>query len=103
MDSFPHLYIDHLVESTAGNDLLTFIDSFSGYNQIMMHTDDRGKTVFVTDRGTYCDKVMLLGLKKAGETYQRLVNRMFAEKLRTMMEVYINDMLFNSLHTAEYR
>lgn len=97
-DSYPLPHIDRLVESTAGNELLTFMDAFSGYNQILMHTDDREKMTFITDRGTYCYKVMPFGLKNAGATYQRLVNRMFADKLGDTMEVYIDDMLVKSLH-----
>ena len=83
-DSYPLPHIDHLVESTAGNELLTFMDAFSGYNQIMMHVDDREKTAFITYRGTYCYKVMPFGLKNSGATYQRLVNRMFAKNLATL-------------------
>ena len=64
-DSYPLPHIDRLVESTAGNELQTFMDAFSGYNQIMMHTDDGEKTAFITDRGTYCYKVMPFGLKNA--------------------------------------
>ncbi|XP_013629770.1 PREDICTED: uncharacterized protein LOC106335718 [Brassica oleracea var. oleracea] len=101
-DSYPLPSIDHLVESTAGNEMLTFMDAFSGYNQIMMHPDDREKTAFITDRGTYCYKVMPFGLKNAGETYQRLVNKMFADKLGVTMEVYIDDMLVKSLHAADH-
>lgn len=63
--SYPLPHIDCLVESTAGNELLTFMDAFSGYNQIMMHADDREKTTFITDRETYCYKVMPFGLKNA--------------------------------------
>ncbi|XP_048619845.1 uncharacterized protein LOC125590349 [Brassica napus] len=63
--SYPLPHIDRLVESPADNELLTFMDAFSGYNQIMMHTDDREKTAFITDRGTYCYKVMPFGLKNA--------------------------------------
>ncbi|XP_024016338.1 uncharacterized protein LOC112089815 [Eutrema salsugineum] len=68
-------HIDRLVEATAGNRLLTFMDAFSGYNQILMHPDDREKTAFITDRGIYCYKVVPFGLKNAGATYQRLVKR----------------------------
>ena len=38
-ESYPLMHIDQLVELTAGNELLTFMDAFSGYNQIMMHPD----------------------------------------------------------------
>ncbi|CAA7028269.1 unnamed protein product [Microthlaspi erraticum] len=43
-DNFRLPHIDRLVEATAGNELLSFMDAFSGYNQIMMHSDDREKT-----------------------------------------------------------
>jgi len=101
-DSYPLPNIDRLVESTAGNEMLTFMDAFSGYNQIMMHPDDREKTAFITDRGTYCYKVMPFGLKNAGATYQRLVNKMFADKLGITMEVYIDDMLVKFLHATDH-
>ncbi|WZZ71342.1 hypothetical protein YC2023_082712 [Brassica napus] len=101
-DNYPLPHIDRLVESTAGNEVLTFMDAFSGYNQILMHPDDREKTAFITDRGTYCYKVMLFGLKNAGATYQRLVNRMFADKFGDTMEVYIDDMLVKQLHAENH-
>ncbi|KAF8085674.1 hypothetical protein N665_0652s0002 [Sinapis alba] len=72
-DSYPLPHIDWLVESTTRNEILTFMDAFSGYNQILMHPEDREKPTFITDRGTYCYKVMPFGLKNAGATYQRLV------------------------------
>ena len=40
---------------------------------------------------------MPFGLKNAGATYQRLVNKMFQKQIGTSMEVYINDMLVNSV------
>ncbi|XP_056866528.1 uncharacterized protein LOC130512491 [Raphanus sativus] len=70
--------------------------------EILMHPDDREKTAFITDRGTYCYKVMPFGLKNAGATYQRLVNRMFAEQLGKTMEVYIDDMLVKSLRADDH-
>jgi hypothetical protein len=76
-DSFPLPRIDALVDSTSGYGLLSFMDAFSEYNQILMHPQDREKTAFITDRGLYCYKVMPFGLKNAGATYQRLVNKMF--------------------------
>ncbi|XP_056857632.1 uncharacterized protein LOC108858710 [Raphanus sativus] len=101
-DSYPLPSIDRLVESTAGNEMLTFMDAFSGYNQILMHPDDREKTAFITDRGTYCYKVMPFGLKNARATYQRLVNQMFADQLGKTMEVYIDDMLIKSLRADDH-
>jgi hypothetical protein len=57
-DNFPLPHIDALVDSTSGYELLNFIDAFSGYNQILMHPEDREKTAFIIDQGLYCYKVM---------------------------------------------
>ena len=103
-DSFPLPRIDLIVDATACHELLSFMDAFSDYNQISMDLSDQEKTSFVTAQGTYCYRVMPFGLKNAGATYQRLVNRMFQKQIGTTMEVYIDDMLVKSttadLHIA---
>ena len=95
-DSFPLPRIDQLVDSTAGHKLLTFIDAFSGYNQIKTAEKDQEKTALITSQGLYCYKVMPFGLKNAGATYQRLVNKMFSRQIGRNMEVYMDDMLVKS-------
>ena len=50
-DSFPLPRIYQLVDSTAGHKLLTFMDAFSGYNQIRMAEEDQEKTSFITSQG----------------------------------------------------
>ena len=99
-DSFPLPRIDLIVDATVGHELLSFMDTFSGYNQISMDPDDQEKTSFVTGQGTYFYRVMPFRLKNTGATYQRLVNRMFQKQIGTSMEVYIDDMLVKS-DTAE--
>ncbi|KAJ9556882.1 hypothetical protein OSB04_011496 [Centaurea solstitialis] len=101
-DPFPLPHIDAMVDATAGHELLTFMDAYSGYNQILMHTEDQEKTAFMTDKGIYCYKVMPFGLKNAGSTYQRLVNMMFKEHLGRTMEVYIDDMLVKSERSIDH-
>ena len=61
-----------------------------------MNPDNQENTSFVTGQGTYCYRVMPFGLKNAGATYQRLVNRMFQKQIGASMEVYIDDMLVKS-------
>ncbi|KAK1578445.1 hypothetical protein Q3G72_030307 [Acer saccharum] len=77
-DSFPLPRIDQLVDATVRHELLSFMDAYSGYNQIRMNKTDEEKTAFTMDQGLYCYKVMPFGLKNAGATYQRLLNRIFA-------------------------
>ena len=76
-DSFPMPRINLIVDATFGHEILIFMDAFSGYNQIRMDPSDQEKTSFITGQGTYCYQVMPFGLKNAGATYQRLVNKMF--------------------------
>ncbi|KAL0427277.1 UNVERIFIED_CONTAM: hypothetical protein Slati_2902500 [Sesamum latifolium] len=64
-----------------------------GYHQIMLNPDDQKRVSFITSGGTYCYVVMPFGLKNAGATYQRLVDRMFKGQLGRNMEVYVDDML----------
>ena len=68
-DDFPVPHIDILVDNMAEHALLSFIDGFSGYNQIKMAPKDMENTSFITPWGTYYYKVMLFGLKNAGVTY----------------------------------
>ena len=76
-DSYPLPRVDVLVDSTARHQLLSFMDIFSGYNQIRMHETYQEKTSFVTSQGLFYYKVMPFGLKNTGATYQRLMNKMF--------------------------
>lgn len=86
---------------------MSFMDAFSGYNQILMNPEDQEKTTFITDRGTYCYKVMPFSLKNAEATNQRLVTKMFVDLLGKTMEVYIDYMLVKSSreqhHVAQLR
>ena len=67
-----------------------------------MNPDDREKMSVITERGTYCYKVMSFGLKNAGATYQRLVNKMFSKQLGRTMELYIDDMLVKSSRASDH-
>jgi len=83
-DSYTFPNIDALVDSASNCRLLSFLDAFSGYNQIMMHPRDECKTVFMTKISCYYYKVMPFGLKNAGATYQRMMDRVLAPMLGGM-------------------
>ena len=100
--SFPVPHTDALVDSTAGYELLSFMDAFLGYNQIRMHLEDCDKTAFITYWGLYCYKVMHFGLKNTRATYQWLVNKMFRDQIRQNMEVYVDNMLVKSVLLTDH-
>lgn len=61
-----------------------------------MDEANQEKTSFVTSQGLFYYKVMLFGLKNAGATYQRLMNKMFAHQIGRIDQVYVDDMLVKS-------
>ena len=101
-DSYPLPCINQLVDSTAGHQLLNFMDAFLDYNQIRMDEADQEKISFITNQGLFCYKVMPFGLKNAGATYQRLVNHMFHPQIGRNVEVYVDDMLVKSLDEKKH-
>ncbi|MCI55030.1 hypothetical protein A2U01_0076280, partial [Trifolium medium] len=68
---------------------------------------DRGKTAFMAPSGNYYYNVMLFGLKNAGATYQRMMNKVFQGEIGDMLELYMDDMIVKSRdeidHTAHLR
>ena len=99
-DNFPLPHIDVLVDNVAGSSLFSAVDGYAGYNQIFMADDDKLKTTFVTEFGTFCYHVMPFGLKNAGATYQRMVNEVFKTSLDKNMKVYVDDMMVKSMSMA---
>ena len=101
-DSYLFPRIDTLVDSIARHQLLSFMDAFSGYNQIKMEEVNQEKTSFVTSQGLFCYKLMPFGLKNAEATYQRLMNKMFAHQIGRNVQVYVDDMLMKSLREYDH-
>uniref|UniRef100_A0A2N9HNG3 Reverse transcriptase domain-containing protein n=1 Tax=Fagus sylvatica TaxID=28930 RepID=A0A2N9HNG3_FAGSY len=95
-DNFPLPHIDTLVDNTATNVVFSFMDGFSGYNQIKMAEEDKSKTAFITHWGTFVYDVMPFGLKNAGATYQRAMVTLFHDMIHHEIEVYVDDMIAKS-------
>nr|XP_043633458.1 uncharacterized protein LOC122604650 [Erigeron canadensis] len=93
---YPLPEIDWKVESLAEQKLKCFLDAYKGYHQIQMTEEDEDKTTFYTSKGTYCYRKMPFGLKNAGATYQRLVDKAFATQIGRNLEAYVDDMVIKS-------
>jgi hypothetical protein len=92
-DPYPLPRIDHIVDSTSGCDLLSFLDSYSGFHQIQMSREDRKHTALVTADGLYCYVVMPYGLKNALSTFVRAMSKTFGDLIRDKVEVYVDDIV----------
>ena len=101
-DDFPLPHIDVLVDNTAGSALISFMDGFSRYNQILMAPENMKKTTFMIEWGIYCYTVMPFGLKNVGTMYQRMATALLHDMMHKEVEVYINDMIVKSATKGEH-
>jgi hypothetical protein len=90
-DPFPLPRIDQVIDSTVGSELLCFLDAYSGYHKIKMKELDQLATLFVTPYGTYCYVTMPSGLKNAGGTYQRTMQKCLADQIGRNIHAYVDD------------
>ncbi|GKE38834.1 reverse transcriptase domain-containing protein [Tanacetum coccineum] len=74
-DCYPLPKINWKVESLCGYPFKCFLDAYKGYHQIKMAKEDEEKTTFITSQGIFCYSKIPFGLKNAGSTYQRLVDK----------------------------
>ncbi|KAK8954187.1 hypothetical protein KSP39_PZI001996 [Platanthera zijinensis] len=95
-DCYPLPRIDALVDSAVGFSVMSFLDAFSGYHQIRMHPPDIKDVSFITGDGCYCYKMMPFGLKNAGATYQKMMDRVFQGQKGRNLEVYVDDLMVKS-------
>ncbi|KAL0401553.1 UNVERIFIED_CONTAM: hypothetical protein Slati_4185200 [Sesamum latifolium] len=78
------------------------MDASQGYHQIMLAPEDRKKVNFITSAGTFCYVAMPFGLKNAGTTYQRLVDKIIRPQIGRNVEVYVDDMLVKSKRAEDH-
>jgi hypothetical protein len=95
--------IDKLVDNSSCYKLLSFMDAYSGYDQIPMTEEDKKKTAFMTESGNYYYNVMPFGLRNAGATYQCMMNKVYNKTLLSdILEVYMEDMIVKSQQEVDH-
>ncbi|PKI39932.1 hypothetical protein CRG98_039676 [Punica granatum] len=96
-DNFPLPHINVLVDNTARHNQFSFMDGFSGYNQIRMAEEDKIKTSFITMWGTFCYMVMPFGLKNAEATYQWAMFTLFQDMMHKEIERFRQYTLYHTI------
>lgn len=95
-DNYLPPLIDNLVDECFDCQLLRFMDTHSGYNLVRMHLEDEGKISFIIEEGTYCYTVIPFEFCNIGETFQRLIEKVFKKQIGRNLEVYVDDILVHS-------
>ena len=90
-DHFPLPFINQALDTLAGKKYFSFLDGFSGYNQILVAPEDQNKTTFTCPWGTYAYQVLPFGLCNALATFQRAI--LGIDLIHDCVEVYMDDFI----------
>ena len=83
--------MEQILQAVVGSELMSFLDGFSGYNQVLVHPDDQLKTTLRTKWGTYAYLKMPFGLINAGATFQRAMDIAFKDLVKKSVVIYLDD------------
>jgi len=90
-EPLPTLFIDEVLDNVGGHEAYSFTNGFSGYHQIRVALEDRHKTTFVTEWGSYQYTVIPFGLHNVLAIFSRVVITTFKEYIHKFLEVYFDD------------
>jgi hypothetical protein len=96
-DPFPTPFTYEVLENVGGHEAYSFIDGFLGYHHIKIEQEDRYKTTFAIEWGSYQYTVMPFGLNNAPTIFSRVVIAAFKEFIHQFLEVYLDDWTVYSL------
>jgi hypothetical protein len=94
-DNFPTPFINQIIDDYVGHEALSFMDSFSVYNQIQIHPTYQYKTAFTTPWGTFVYRFMSFGLNNVGATFQWAMTYIF-HGLAHIILTYLDDLTARS-------
>jgi hypothetical protein len=90
-DPNPLPFLDSVLNLVAKHEMYSFMDGYSGYNQVTMVEEDKEKKTFIFDWGAYAYNVMPFGLCNAHIIIQKVVTKTFKPHLNKFMQVLLDD------------
>ena len=99
-DSYPLPNMLDFSERIAGCTIFSKVDLRKGYHQILMHPGDIEKTAIATPFGLFEFLRMTFGLRNAGNTFQRQMDRLLSGL--DFVFVYLDDIIIGSRSAAEH-
>ena len=94
--------MEHLLQRVSRASVISFLDGFSGYNQISIQPDDRVKTTFTTPWGTFMYAMMPFGLMNSRATFQRAMDIAFVGLKDKFVLIYLDDLTIYSNSYEEH-
>jgi hypothetical protein len=100
-DNYPMPFIDQIIDNFAGSVIFSFMDGFSGYNQIEILPTDQHKTTFIYPWGTFAYRKLPFGLKNVGATFQQAMSYAFHD-IKHIAEPYLDNLPTHSLNQSDH-
>lgn len=100
-NNYPTPFNDQLIDDCAGSEIFSFMDGFSGYNQINISHADQHNTAFICPWGTFAYKKLPFGLKNAGATFQRAMSYSFHD-ICHIVQPYLDDLPAHSAKRSDH-
>lgn len=82
--------------------MVSFLDDFSRYNQVIIKEEDHLKTAFTMPWGTYMYLRIPFGLLNAGSTFQRAMDFAFRDLFGKIMGMYQDDLTVASKERKDH-
>ena len=101
-DNYPVLPMEQSLQKVSGAQMLSLLDGFSGYNQVLVSPTNQLKTTFRTPWGTYAYRKMPFGLINAGATFQRAMDATFRGLINHYAIVYLDDVTVFSKNSSDH-
>ena len=94
--------MEQILQKVSGAQMLSLLDGFSGYNQVLVSPADQLKTTFRTPWGTYSYRKMPFGLINAGATFQRAMDATFRGLINHSVIVYLEKVSVFSKNRSDH-
>ena len=91
-DNYPLPSLDEVLQIVNGSKMMSFLDGYLGYNQVMVDEEDRLKIAFTTKWGIFSYRRMPFGLINAGATFQQSMNEVFKGLIKKCILIYMDDL-----------
>ena len=101
-DNYPVPSMEQILQCVSGSEMLSLLDGFSRYNQVLVSNGDQLKTTFNTKWGTYAYRKMPFGLINVGTTFQRAMDIAFQGLINRSVVVYMDDIIVYSYHRRDH-
>ena len=99
-DKYAIPLLTDFTEQLAGATIFSSLDLFKSYYQIEVAEEDVHKTAIITPLGNFVFKRLPMGLRSAGNTFQKFMDEVFRDQ--SNVYVYIDDVLVFSKTPEEH-